>query len=578
MAKSKFKETGSDEPDEPQIRPVRRLSWFWLLPIVAAVLGLWLVKRHFDDFGEVVKVRLPSAEGLAVGKTEVRCRAVKIGELESIDLTDDLEVELMLRIKPQHLHLLRENSQLWVVTARISGGSVSGLGTVFSGAYIELDPGTGDPGKRDFVGLEIPPPTPNSVPGLRLELITEDPGVVDVGSGVYFKNNLVGKIESRYFDPDREEVTLGVFIQEKYQNLISTNTFFWGASGLKVNVGAEGVDIELPSFDSLLKGQVSFGLMEGEVPGEAITNGYVYRLYQNLQEAEANSFESEGEFLLLFEQTVKGLSIGASVEFRGLKVGRVSEISYGLVQHGDDNQTPVLIQLNKRLLEKHFPPELLDEGGGGIELALRKGLRASLKSSNLLTGQRYVDMDYYPEEGRGAMVVMDSYLVLPTVETGLGQLEERVTAVIEKVNNLPIEGLVNQLEATTLAVQNTLHVMNDKLDSTGPVIAESQATLAEMRLALTEMKGSLASLNGILESESTQSIPDDVRATLAQINTSLKPLSSDGAVYGDLRRTMDELREASRSIERLTETITDKPNALLFGNSNGSDNIPRAKR
>ena len=578
MAKSKYKESESEDFDEPQVQRARRVSWFWVLPLVAAVLGLWLVKRHFDDMGEIIKVSLPSAAGLSVGKTEVRCRAVKIGQLEKIDLTENLEVELELRIKPEHLHLLREDSQLWVVTARISGGSVSGLGTVFSGAYIELDPGTGDPGKREYVGLEEPPPTPNSVPGLRLELITEDPGVVDVGSGVYFKNNLVGKIESKFFDPDREEVTLGVFIGEKYEKLVSTNTFFWGVSGLKLRIGAQGVDVDLPSLDSLLKGQVAFGLMEGEVPGEEITNGYVYRLHQNLDEAEANSFESEGEFLLLFEQTVKGLSVGASVEFRGLKVGRVSEISYGLVEEGDDEQTPVLIQLNKRLLQKHFPPELLDEGGGGIELALSKGLRASLKSSNLLTGQRYVDMDYYPEEGEEEMVVMDSYFVLPTVETGLGQLEERVTAVIDKVNNLPIEGLVNQLEATTLAVQNTLHVMNDKLDSTGPVIAESQSTLAEMRLALTEMKGSLASLNEILKSESTQSIPDDVRATLAQINTSLKPLSNDGAVYGDLRRTMDELREASRSIERLTETITDKPNSLLFGNPEGSNKIPRAKR
>ena len=571
MAKAKINDTSSDEPDEPQIRRARRLSWFWALPLLAAVLGLWLVKRHFDDVGEVVKVSLPSAEGLSVGKTEVRCRAVKIGELESINLTDDLTVELDLRIKPKHLHLLRENSQIWVVTARISGGSVTGLGTVLSGAYIELDPGTGNTGRRKYVGLENPPPTPNSVLGLRLELVTENPGQVDVGSGVYFKNNLVGKIESKFFDPDREEVTLGVFIQEKYRELVSTNTFFWGVSGLKVNVGAEGVNVELPSFNALLRGQISFGLMEGEVAGEDVADGYVYRLYQNREDAEANSFESEGEFLLLFEQTVKGLTVGASVEFRGLKVGRVSEISYGLVRDGDDNQTPVLIQLNKRLLEKHFPPELLDEGGGGIELALSKGLRASLKSSNLLTGQRYVDMDYYPEEGEAALVVTDSYLVLPTVETGLGQLEERVTAVIEKVNDLPIESLVNQLEATTLAAQNTLHIMNDKLDSTEPILAETQATLAEM-------KASLASLNEILKSESTQAIPDDVRTTLAQINKTLTPLSNEGVVYGDLRRTMDELRAAARSINKLGETISDKPNSVIFGNSSSSNKIPRAKR
>ncbi len=556
---------------KPRVRRARRLSFIWFIPVLAVVLGLWLVKKHFDDLGEVIVITLPSAEGLSVGKTEIRCRAVTIGELESIKLTRDLGVRLEARIKSDYIKLLRDDSEFWVVKARFSGGSISGLGTVLNGAYIELDPGIGSPGKRKFVGLENPPPTPKSFPGLRLELVTEDPGSLDVGSGVFFKNNEVGKVESRIFDPEQEEVVLGVFIEDRYRNLISTNTFFWGESGLHVKVGAEGVDVELPSLDSLLKGRVAFGLMDGEVPGEEVTDGFVYRFHGSLREAEASSFESEGEFLLLFEQSVRGLVEGAAVEFRGLKVGRVSEISYGLLQDGTDKQTPVLVQLDKRLLQKHFPPDLLDEGGKGIEEALQNGLRASLKASSVLTGQRYVDLDYYPEEGATPLSFQDDFLVLPTIETGLGQLEERVTAVIDKINDVPIESLFNQLEATTLAAQNTLHAMNDKLASTEPLLVESQATMAEMR-------ASLKSLTQLLSAESTQAIPADVRETLAQINNTLKPLSNDGAVYGDLRRTMDELRSATRSIERLTDTIGDKPNSLLFGKPAASEKIPRAKR
>lgn len=557
--------------EQPKVRKNGKLSVIWFVPLLALALGLWLAKQHFDELGEVVTVTLDSAEGLSVGKTEVRCRAVKIGELESIALTEELGVELGLRIEPEYLKLLREDSEFWVVKARFSGGSISGLGTVLSGAYIELDPGVGEQGKRMFEGLENPPPTPKSVPGLRLELVTENPGSVDVGSGVFFKNSPVGKIEKREFDPEREEVILGIFIEEPYQDLITTNTFFWAESGLHVRVGPDGVDVELPSFNNLLSGQVAFGLMPGEIEGEEVADGFVYPLYANLQEAQANSFESEGEFLLLFEQSVRGLTEGAPVEFRGLAVGRVSEISYGLVREGDDKQTPVLIQLNKRLLQKHFPPKLLDGGGQGIAEALENGLRASLKSGNLLTGQRFVDLDYYPEEAAVALVEEDGYLVLPIVETGLGQLEERVTAVIDKVNNIPIESLFNQLEATTLSAQNTLQTMNARLEGTKPILAESQQVLAEMR-------ESMASLNKLLEAESTQAIPDDLRKTLAQINQTLQPLSNEGAVYGDLRRTMDELRSATRSIERLADTIGDKPNSLLFGKPSASDKIPRAKR
>lgn len=562
---------GSEELLQPTVKRARRLSWVWLVPIIAAFLGLWLVKRHFDDLGEIVVVTLPSAEGLSEEKTEVRCRAVKVGIVEKIILTDDLSVKLELRISPEHIHLVRSDSQFWVVKARISGGTVSGLGTLVSGAYLELDPGQTKSEKWFFEGLETAPPTPNSVPGLRMELVASNPSTVDVGSGVYFKNNLVGKIESRSFEPRSEEVRFGVFIEEPYRNLVGTNTVFWISTGLQLSVGANGVDLKLPSVESLLRGRVAFGEIGEELRGEPIDAGVVFPLFADLKDAESSAFESDGEFLLLFNQSVKGLAEGASVEFRGLPVGRVNRISYNLVKDAKDSQTPVLIQLSRQLLEKHFPPELLDEGGGGISQALELGLRASLKSSNLLTGQRYVDLDYYPDAGNGSLTVLDDYLVLPTVESGFGQLEERVTAVLDKLNGVPIESLLAELEATTVEAKAAMQTLNERLVGTGPLLAESQATMAEM-------KTSLESLNKLLSADATQSIPDDVRVTLAQINSTLKPLSEEGAVYGDLRRTLDELRAATRSIEQLSSAVSDKPNSLIFGKPSSSNLIPRAKK
>ena len=491
--------------------------------------------------------------------------------METISLSDDLRVKLQLRIKPDYLHLVRQDSQFWVVKARISGATISGLSTLVGGAYLELDPGSGSEGRRSFTGLENPPPTPNSVPGLRLELVAANPGSVDVGSGVYFRDSLVGKVESRVFEPRSEEVRFGVFIEEPYRELVGSNTSFWVSSGLEFTVGAEGVDLKFPSLDSLLRGRVSFGEIGEELRGERIDEGVVFPLFVDLKAAESSAFESEGEFLVLFEQSVKGLAEGAPVEFRGLEVGRVNRISFNLVTEADDSKTPVLIQLSRQLLEKHFPPDLFDEGGAGISQALEFGLRASLKSSNLLTGQRYVDLDYYPEEGAASLTVLDDYLLLPTVESGLGQIEERVTAVLDKINDVPIEGLLAQLEETTVEAKIAMKTLNERLVGTGPLLAESQATMGEMR-------ASLESLNKLLSANDTQSIPSDVRETLAQINSALKPLSGDGAVYGDLSRTLDELRSATRSIERVASTINEKPNSLIFGKSSSTKLIPRAKK
>lgn len=570
-------ENGSaDDTFTPEIRPARRFSLIWIIPIIAILLGLWLVNSHFADMGEVVEVSLPSAEGLDVGKTEVRCRAVKVGELEDIVLEDDLTVRLSLRISPEHLHLVRDSSQFWVVRARISAGSVSGLGTLVSGAYIELDPGVVDPSgeqssKREFEGLANAPPTANSVPGLRLNLIATNPGTVDIGSGVFFKNNLVGKIESRAFDPETEDVEFGIFIDEKYQNLVGTNSKFWVSSGLQLNVGANGIDLKLPSVESLLRGRVAFGEVSGESRGGEISDGVLFPLFADLKEAEASAFESEGEFLLLFEQSVRGLSEGAPVEFRGLRVGRVGRISYSLIDNVNESQTPVLIQLSRHLLEEHFPPQLMDEGGGGINHALELGLRASLKSSNLLTGQMYVDMDYYPEEGPSRMRVQEDFVILPTIESGLGQIEEKVTALLEKFNDAPINSLLTELEETAVQAKLTMDTLNERLVGAGPLLTESQATLQDVRT-------SLDSLNKLISSKDTQNIPADLRETLASINSTLKPLSAEGAVYGDLRRTLDELRSATRSVEITAKTISEKPNSLIFGKDPTSNNIPRAKR
>lgn len=565
--------TTPDSPEglHPDVRPGARFNKVWIIPIIALILGLWLVKRSHDEKGEIITIRFENADGIKEGKTEVKCRNVNIGMVENIRLTDDLEVEVEVRVKPSHLHLIRKDSRFWVERPRIEGASISGLGTLISGAFLQLDPGIGEEGVREFTGLETPPLTPRTVEGLRLTLTAEQPGSVGIGSGIYFNENLIGRVESRAFNMDTRTVFFGVFIEQEYSSLITDNSLFWQSSGISLHIGADGFDLELPSLDSLVAGRISVGVPEGIPAGEPIPDDSLLALFQSQEEALNTNFQGGVEFLLLLDESLRGLRVGSPVEFRGLRIGRVGKISYNLIEDVNIEQIPILVQLDKRLMSTHFPPSILDEGEAGFERALQQGLRASLKSSNLLTGQLYVDLDYYPDLTYAGIEQRGDLIVLPTVHTGLESLQDKVGALLDKFNALELDELVTKVGQTSDEATEALSNVNLAMVSSKGVVADAQNTLKDI-------SETVKSLNAILIADDTKALSGDLRDTLAQVNKSLEPLSNNGAVYGDLRRTMDELRSAIRSIERMSTEIADKPNSLLFGKDPNTKKIPRARR
>ncbi len=559
-----------DQKPEPDTSRKKSISIVWVIPILGLLLGVWLVKRSFDEKGELIQITFTSAEGLEAGKTEVRCRNVNIGIVEEITLDPELHVKAEARIKPEHLDLVREGSRFWVVRPRVSGASITGLNTFISGSYIELDPGPGGAEKTVFTGNEAPPVTPSSVPGLRITLSAEKTGSVDVGSGVYFKGNLVGHIESRNFDPKTQKTQFGIFIQDKYSGLVNSETRFWRDSGLELKVGSDGFQLELPSLDALIAGGVSFGMPDNVYPGEPVQENYQTPLFADAATAESSAFKSSAEFILFLDQSIRGLTPGAPVEFRGLRIGRVKDISYQLVRGFEVKRIPVLIQLNERLLKENFPLSIHNDGPDTLSSALQKGLRASLKSSNLLTGQLFVDLDYYPGQPPARLGRAGEYAVLPTIQTGFASMEDRVAAILDKLNNIPIESLMAELEKTAGETTATLEKLQGSLNGTDDLVAEAQRTMKEAT-------DTVKSLKKIMTGDDAQSLPGDVRATLAQINASLAPFAENGKINGQLLRTLDELRVTVRSIERTSDEIGDKPNSLLFGKDKKSSKIPRAR-
>ena len=304
----------------------RRISAVWLVPIVALVLGLWMVIHTLRSQGPEITIAFSSGEGIEADSTKIKYRAVEVGLVKSVGLADDLEsVVVTARIDKAAAPLLREDAQFWVVRPRIGPGGVSGLGTLLSGGYIQLASGTGKEGRRDFEGLDTPPVTPAGTPGLNLRLVGEHAGSVSIGDPILYEGFRVGRIETAKFDVASRRMQYGAFIQAPYDALVSSATRFWNSSGLSLSVTADGIQVKTASIEALLIGGVSFGLPEGSEPGSPVEAGETFELYPDYSSVNQRPYLHGLEYVVRFPQSVRGLRPGAPVEYRGIRMGVVED-------------------------------------------------------------------------------------------------------------------------------------------------------------------------------------------------------------------------------------------------------------
>ncbi len=511
---------------EATVSQRRTISRIWIVPIVAVLLGIWMVYYTWSTEGPTITITFSTAEGLEAGKTKVKARSVAIGLVESVELGEDLEsVVVTAKLERSALPLLREDTQLWVVRARIGAGGISGLSTVLSGGYIELDPGVGELGPRDFVGLEDPPLTPAGTPGLHVELVSAQAGSVSTGDGIFYAGYEVGRIESTKFDVETQKLRYRAFIDAPYDQLVNTRTRFWNASGISFSATAAGVELHTGSLQSLLLGGVAFGLPAGIKPGAPVESGATFRLFEKRADIDDRPYKHGVEYVLKFDRSVRGLQVGAPVEYRGIRSGVVERILLKeMIEEieekgtaGQGNPIPVLIRLEPGRMMMGDSPEGVAILKENIRRGVGNGLRATLSTGSLLTGSLYIALDAHSDEEKAEIGRFAEWPTLPTVGGGLEAIEQRVTKLLDKLNALPLGDV-------TVTANQTL--------------AELQNTIVELRL--------------LLESEDFQAIPHSLDASLLELN-----------------RTV-------RSVNALAQTLESQPNSLIFPREHVKDPEPPA--
>ncbi len=520
------------------VRERRRISTVWIIPIVALVLGVYMVIYTVQRQGPEIIIEFDTAEGIEAEKTKVRVRNVEVGLVESVGLGQDLEgVVVTARIAPEAAPLLRADTQFWVVRPRVGAAGISGVGTLLSGAYIQLSPGSGPDGRREFEGLEVPPVTPTGTPGLRIRLLSETAGSLGAGDPILYRGYRVGRIEEATFDVERRRMVYGGFIEAPYDDLVNSSTRFWNASGFSFRASADGIELDTGSIETLLLGGITFGLPEGINPGQPVDNDTSFKLYKDFKSVNARPFEHGLEYVVSFAQSVRGLRPGAPVEYRGLPMGQVERVLLDEMARrlsGEGEAIPVLIRLEPGRVDLPDNEASVHRLGEDIKESVSNGLRGSLATGNLLTGSLYVAFDIYPDAAPAEIGSYAGRPTLPTIPSGLEGAQQKLFALLDKVNALPLENLT--------------------------------ASTAD----------AIANLNAVLESQPMQELPESLDQTLSELQQALGAVSPNSALHERLLRTLTELDRTLASLRSLLATLDDQPNSVIFSRDTPKDPEPRA--
>jgi len=530
----------SDALPTAAVAPPGRFAFsiVWVIPLVAALIGAWLAWKAISERGPVITLVFKSAEGLEPGKTAIKYRDVEVGKVADVALSEDrTSVVVTAEMRDGTEDWLVKDTRFWVVRPRVVAGNISGLGTLLSGSYIGMDVGSSSERKHKFRGLDVPPILTSDLQGRRFALKGEDLGSLDVGSPIYFRHIAVGKVLGFEMDPAGTGVTLQVFVEAPYDRFVTADTRFWHASGLDLTLDANGVKLDTESLMSIMLGGIAFSMPPGNGKAEPVAENTAFNLYDSRSAAFAPPKTERRTMVLYFDETIRGLSVGAPLDFRGLPAGEVTGIRGEWDTHNHRFRIAVDVGLSWGGTIRNQKGEFIATTREAVEKQLsrmvEKGLRAQLRTGNLISGQLYVALDFFPAAPPARLDWTQNPPEFPTMPGTLQSLSDSAEHIVKKLDKLPLDQIVADLRQTMGSLNKTLQSV------------ERLASNLDREL-MPEMKTTII----------------DARRTLTEAQ---KTLASDGPLQHDARDALNEVSRAAQSLRVMLDYLERHPESLLMG-------------
>jgi paraquat-inducible protein B len=552
------REPPSAEEELPSVIGKRhRFSPIWLVPIVAAALVLYLGYRSLAQRGPEITLRFKTAQGIAAQQTLVTYKAVPIGTVEGVDLGGDhSDVVIHVRMRRAAKFALTDHARFWVVRPRLTPADLSGLETIVSGAYIAVDPGPpGGKEERAFVGLEEPPGVTSDQPGRTFELKASRIGSLSEGAPIFYRDVTVGSLLKYDLGHGLGPVSLRVFVKAPYDKLVHPDTLFWNVSGLSVNMGAEGIHVELESIQALISGGIAFETPEDDDNEPLGESPAPFKLYDSKATADAAFFKKNTPCVAYFQSSVQGLARGAAVQIFGVPIGAVTDVHLALDPHGQHFVARVAFELQP---ERAFKPgDYHNVSAPEVRELVAQGLRVVLDTSNLLTGQKVLSLQYVPSAKEATVAEEEGALVLPTQASGIDGITTALSDIAAKLDRVPFEDIGNNLNAALKAVGDTAgsQDLRDAIASLSATMKDARHLVHQADENLTPALAHLPTIAGEL-----QAAVEHVRDALGSGG-----YGANSEVQRSLARMIDQVGDAARTIRFLAEFLDHHPDALLFG-------------
>jgi paraquat-inducible protein B len=535
-----------DELPEALPDPQRRfrLPFVWILPAIVVAAGAFVAVHEKLAEGVPIEITFRTADDLEPNKTKISYKAVEIGQVQEIRVSKDRkDVVVEARIHRDARDYLVQDTRFWVVRPRVTGANISGLGTLVSGAYISVDVGHSTEAASSFTGLEVPPIVTSGLPGREYVLHAKDIGSLSIGSTVFYRHIAAGQVVAYSLDPSGDSVTIKVFINSPYDVFVTHDTRFWQASGIDMSVDSEGVKLHTESLDSILEGGVAFQPKGGAPlsPQSPADSGFA--LYSDRERAMREPDTVAQTFVMYFQGSLRGLSVGAPVDLRGIDIGEVKRLSVEYDRDAGMLRFPVEVDI--------FPQRIrgLPRAGRGaaaaaadgaeigghamIDSMVAHGMRAELKTGSLLTGQKYVAVDVEKRAAPERVDWNEQPPIFPTAAGGLDEIQESIGSVAKKLDKVPFDQLSARLMATLATLQDTLKSTDQLMQQVnGSIAPQVSATLKEAEDAMKNAKEALA---------------------------------TGAPLQSDLGSTLLELSHAARSVSALADYLERHPEALIRG-------------